>query len=270
MGSIERADIYLLRNYRKVVLFLIVVVFLLSIVLPFLPFSYYKGNLQSDVNPTIINGILTVTAIVFGFVAFELRDLKSSVFGKFLLSLPLLFFLIVTLEFIFIGATTGKMTELFALETTANCLFNILYVLPIMILKQAHVDIEQGKIKEESKKVNDKGDTMPSHDEIRFSILTILYEKAELTPKDPMIDREKFTEVLNVPDNKIDFDLIYLEQEKLIARANLYRGSSYKSSKITSAGINVIEHKEENKNRFPFLTATIPIQIQNKIGLINL
>ncbi len=122
----------------------------------------------------------------------------------------------------------------------------------------------------DSKKPKDNGDTAPSHDEIRYSILTILYKKAEKTPSDATVSREQLGEILGVEDNKIDFNLKYLEQKKLIDRPQLFQGSYKLSARITADGIDIIEHKEENKKQFPFLSATIPIQIQNKFCLINI
>ena len=62
---------------------------------------------------------------------------------KFLLSFPLLLFLMVTLEFIFVGAIVGKITTGLVLEATANCLFNILYVVTLMIAKETRKEIER-------------------------------------------------------------------------------------------------------------------------------
>jgi len=143
MGLIERANTFLLRNYRILVIFLIFGIFLMSILLPISTFIYCNGDLYRETNPSIVNGILTATAIIFGFVVFELREIRSSVIEKFLLSFPLLLFLMITLECIFIGAITGKVTSVFALVATANCLFNILYTIPVTIVKQSRIEIEQ-------------------------------------------------------------------------------------------------------------------------------
>jgi len=109
--------------------------------------------------------------------------------------------------------------------------------------------------------------SIPSHDQIRHSILTILYKKAEVNPNHNIVHREQVIELLNVPENIVDFDIKYLEQENLIkTEASM---ESWVWAEITSSGINVIEHKDENKKRFPFLSATIPIQIVNKIGIFT-
>lgn len=115
-------------------------------VLTFLPFNVYIGN---EVNPTVVNGILTVTAIIFAFITFELREIKSYN-EKILLSFPLLLFLMVTLEYVFTGAIAGKMIELYGIEATSNCLFTILYIVPIMFVKNVHEEIEQRRKKEEA------------------------------------------------------------------------------------------------------------------------
>jgi magnesium-transporting ATPase (P-type) len=145
MGLTERANNFMLRNYRILILIVILVVFLMSILLPAWTFIQEKRDLTKEVNPTIINGILTATAIVFGFVAFELRDIKSGIIEKFLLSSPLLLFLMITLEWYFIQAIVGNITAILALEATANCLFNILYFMPVTMVKLVREEIEHKK-----------------------------------------------------------------------------------------------------------------------------
>jgi hypothetical protein len=76
--------------------------------------------------PTTINGILTATAIIFGFVTLELREIKTSIGERFFLSVPLLFFMMLTLLSILDGVILDNMTVLIALMATINCLFNIL------------------------------------------------------------------------------------------------------------------------------------------------
>lgn len=114
------------------------------------------------------------------------------------------------------------------------------------------------------------GDSVPSHDEIRYAMLTVFYKKAETDSHDASVGVEELIKILNVDEHIIEFNLMYLEEEKLLKHTVFLNDCPVGAMTISSAGINVIEHKEENKNRFPFLTATIPIQIQNKIALINI
>jgi len=141
----DGANGFLLRNYRILTVFVILITFLTSILLPVVTFFHWKGDLTKEVDPTIINGVLTATAIVFGFVAFELREIKSGILEKYLLSFPLLLFLMATLEFYFRGAILGKITTELVLEATANCLFNILYVIPLTMVKAIREEIEHKK-----------------------------------------------------------------------------------------------------------------------------
>lgn len=107
-----------------------------SITSPFTALVLFNGNLEKEVNPTIINGILTATAIVFGFVTFELREIKSSIQEKLILSMPLLFWMMITVLCILMGVILNMMTVAIAMEATANCLFNIFYIFPVMIAKE--------------------------------------------------------------------------------------------------------------------------------------
>jgi hypothetical protein len=130
-------------------------------------------------------------------------------------------------------------------------------------------DVEKQLTEKQKQKGNEK--TEISHDEIRNSILTILYKKAETSPLNSSVSRKTLVEVLKVPENIVDFNWIYLEQEKLIESVALFDPTVGKAARITSSGINVIEHKDENVNRYPFLNASIlPIQINTRVGLVNL
>jgi hypothetical protein len=141
--SRERIEAFLLRRYPILIVLVIIVVFLLSIFLPLSTFIELNGNLGNEVNPTVVNGILTATSIVFGFVALELREIKSSTIERFLLSLPMLAYMMVTLEFYFIAVIVGKTTTGLVLEVTSNCLFNIFYSVPLVIAKGTHEEIER-------------------------------------------------------------------------------------------------------------------------------
>ena len=146
MGLKERVDAFLLRNYPISIAVVVLVVFLMSILLPVSTLIQYNANLNSEIEPAIINGILTATAIVFGFVAYELREVKASTTGKVLLALPLLFFLMLTLEFYFISAIVGKVTVFQVVAATSNFLFNIFYIVPIIVAKGTHEELEQKKL----------------------------------------------------------------------------------------------------------------------------
>jgi hypothetical protein len=152
MGFKERADIFLLRNYRVLIIFVILAILLMSILFPVWTYVHFKADSVNEINPTIVNGILTATAIVFGFVAFELHEIKASAIERFLLSLPLLLFLMVTLEAYFMATISGKINTGLALIATSNCLFNILYVAPTIIVSETRRELEQKKILPETKK----------------------------------------------------------------------------------------------------------------------
>jgi hypothetical protein len=145
MGLRERADVFLSRNYRILIVFVILVVFLMSILLPLLTYINFKADSVNEVNPSIVNGILTVTAIVFGFIVFELREIKASMLERFLLSFPLLLFLMVTVEAYFIAVISGKINTGLVLIVTSNCLFNIFYSAPLVIVKETREEIERKK-----------------------------------------------------------------------------------------------------------------------------
>lgn len=143
MGLSEKINTFLIRNYRILVALLILGILLISVFLSYSVLILNEGDLNNEINPSIVNGILTATSIIFGFVVFEIREIQSSIWEKFLLSLPLLFFLEYTLVRIYVGAIIGIVTSETALVATTNCLFNILYVLPVMIVKETRRELEQ-------------------------------------------------------------------------------------------------------------------------------
>jgi hypothetical protein len=111
---------------------------------------------------------------------------------------------------------------------------------------------------------------VPSDDEIRISMLTLLYTKAKKSPRNSCVGSTEFVKALNVPQNLIEFNWKYLEGEKLIETVSLFERRRPIGARIISSGMKFIEgkDKEENKSRFSFLRATIPIPIKIKIGLI--
>lgn len=143
MGLSEKIDSFLTRNYRILVALLILGILLISVFLSYSVLILNGGDLNNEINPSIVNGILTATSIIFGFVVFEIREIKSSISEKFFLFLPLLFFLEYTLVRIYVGAIIGIITSETALVATTNCLFNILYVIPVMIVKETRRELEQ-------------------------------------------------------------------------------------------------------------------------------
>ncbi len=80
-----------------------------------------------------------MTAIVFGFVTYELREISCSITEKTLLVFPLIGFMLLTVMSMSIGAMVvngSNFPIVVLLEVTGNCLFNIMYVFPIMIAKE--------------------------------------------------------------------------------------------------------------------------------------
>jgi hypothetical protein len=143
MGLTNRINELLLKRYSIFITLLVIAIAFLSILLPFYTITYNNAKLTDEGNPTIVNGILTVTAIVFGFVVFEWRGIRASTIEKSVLVLPLLLFLMLTLEAYFTSDVVGKTTKYTSLLATANCLFNILYLAPISIVKETHAEMRR-------------------------------------------------------------------------------------------------------------------------------
>jgi len=232
---------------------------------------YYSSVMVSKVLYLVLVGVM---AIAIAGIPFNIYHVRKKARGKFrtVSTVSLISFSIFAIGF----PITYIMPRFYSLSSTTTANFFIILFLVLVgagvvgiptVIATWVFSYKENKLKKEAKTT---ANVTPSHDEIRFSILTILYKKAETSPKDSTVSWEKLKELLNIEDNKIDFNLDYLEQKELITRPQLFHGSYKLTAKITASGMDVIEHKEENKSRFPFLNATIPIKIQTKIGLINL
>jgi hypothetical protein len=256
-------------NQKAILPFTVAIVFFIIIIVVLLPV-----NVQVESIPAIVNGITTSTSIVIGFggttigLAFRgEKDIDSPKAKKMyyylisLLILPLVYPL---------GSYTSlaqNQAQLALKLSLGGFLVAFWAIITVYVLIGKRWDINEEKRKTVS---NDgKLTAMPSHDEIRYAILTVLYKRAEKSPDYSSIDRTKLMEILNIKQETLDFNVLYLAEEKLVKLTTVLN-VSFKSARITSAGINIFEHKDENKTRFPFLNATMPIQIETKIGLVNL
>lgn len=70
-------------------------------------FLFPEVDPNSEVSPTIINGLITGFAVIFGFVTFEMREIKAHVSEKFALGVPL-----VTIFVFAIAKYSGEMYRL--------------------------------------------------------------------------------------------------------------------------------------------------------------
>jgi ABC-type transport system involved in cytochrome c biogenesis permease subunit len=114
----------------NVILALFITVMLL---LPYIIGHSY--NLSEQVDGALVNGVLTATAITFGFLNLEITEIK--VFHlKYLLVLILLMFLMTTVLFYFNDCFEyGRASKLTMLVATANFLFNIFCYPIVMSIK---------------------------------------------------------------------------------------------------------------------------------------
>jgi hypothetical protein len=103
-----------------------------------------------------------------------------------------------------------------------------------------------------------------ANDQVRNSILEILYNLSIQNPRGSAIEREEMVKLLQVADNIMDFNIFYLEEMGLI-RFFVASGAPWYSASITARGIDVFEHKDRFKGQFPFIQATI----QNIQGDVN-
>lgn len=120
-----------------------VFIIFIAIFIPFLSMGNFKWNFKAEVDATIVNGILTSDAIIFGFVTFELRKIGKTMVGKFLLSIPLLLFLAWTVDSYFMDAISlGYPTVNTVIVATITFFYNILhYAFMLFFVKVKAIEI---------------------------------------------------------------------------------------------------------------------------------
>lgn len=127
------------RGFEIIVVVFLIVIILFSVLIPLFALFYLNADFKTEVNSTVINGILTSTAIIFGFVTFELRDIQISIKKKFSLTLPLLIFLMTTVVIYYVDILRyGNTTNLTLVVAVSNFLFNLLYSTLVIGLKDVY------------------------------------------------------------------------------------------------------------------------------------
>jgi len=96
---------------------------------------------------------------------------------------------------------------------------------------------------------------MLSNDETRHLILEILYRHAREKGTRIGLRLDQIQKMLNIPDNLVIFNLEYLDQKGLITMKRL--ASGWENISISAYGIDVIERKDEFRDKFPFIQTTI-------------
>jgi hypothetical protein len=142
----------IVKLWKILFMFFIVVLIISLSIASGLVLTYPKLNLESKVEPAIINGIFTGFAIIFGFVSLEVREIKAAILEKFFLSFPLVFFFMLA-----IGKYSGDVFE-FGYPTywslivvIAGVVFNVFYVFEILYAKERFQMLHDKGIKWERK-----------------------------------------------------------------------------------------------------------------------
>ena len=96
---------------------------------------------------------------------------------------------------------------------------------------------------------------------VRKRILEELYDFYNIVIERCWLDRAILLKYLNVSEELLDSNILYLEEKKLV---DLRRDhdSVFQNAVITAYGIDVIERKDKYAHEFPFLN----IDIQEKKG----
>jgi hypothetical protein len=87
---------------------------------------FFKINFEDSVDPSIINGLLTATAILFGFISLEARDIKPFPARFFYVSILIIFLMITGLVYFSEVIVTGHATKLVFVIAFSNFIFCVL------------------------------------------------------------------------------------------------------------------------------------------------
>jgi hypothetical protein len=106
-----------------------------SLLVPYLVLLWMNVDFSAKIDASLINGILMGTAIIFGFGTYEVREVKINADLKILLSFPLLFFLYIAVLLYSFSAMFDKIANGTLFIVTSNFIFNIVYSVFVMWLK---------------------------------------------------------------------------------------------------------------------------------------
>ena len=76
--------------------------------------------------------------------------------------------------------------------------------------------------------------------ELRRQILKLLYDKFQEHPYYRILAKE-FCEIIGVPLNRIDYNMIYLEEKGYVELQKPWEGDVFISARITAKGIDLVE-----------------------------
>ena len=125
MTAIEQKN--LTKRDRNSIIIMVIFTFVISVLIPYLLLLWRNVDFSANIDASVINGILTGTAIVFGFVTFELREVSVNIPLRIALSFPLLIFLFITVITYSFSAMFYIVDNMTLFIASSNFLFNIIY-----------------------------------------------------------------------------------------------------------------------------------------------
>lgn len=134
MTTIEQKK-NLTNRERDLTIIIGIFILVASLLTPYLALLWQNVDFSAKIDASFINGILTGTAIIFGFVTYELREVKVNANLKVALSLPLLFFLYITVISYSFSAMFDTVDNITLFIASSNFIFNIIYYIFIMWFK---------------------------------------------------------------------------------------------------------------------------------------
>ena len=139
-------DTETLSRIRRVIVVSFIVTLCFSLIVVYLITINTKphADLNSKVDATVINGLLTGFAIIFGFISIEIREVKAPLPDKLLLTFPLIVsFMFVVFKYsgdVFVIGYPSYWSLVILLD---GILFNILYSILISYAKDGYESLEK-------------------------------------------------------------------------------------------------------------------------------
>lgn len=116
---------------------LIILFLFISLAIPFWGVDYSSIDQTSTIDPSIANGILTATALVFGILIWEAREIETEPIAIFcIVGIPVIFLLFGVHGYFIDAISVGKPTVRTVAWLTSVLFFMILYQIALLLLKE--------------------------------------------------------------------------------------------------------------------------------------
>jgi hypothetical protein len=104
--------------------------------------SYPNIDLNGEIDPAVINGLLTGFAIIFGFASSEINEIRAETVERFFLATPsMVFFIFAVAKYIGDIFANGYPNYWTLLSIAEGIFFTVFYLFVILVAKQLYDEL---------------------------------------------------------------------------------------------------------------------------------